>query len=506
MSKLLQFKCTLLTDVIINPKAATEGNHETLDFISGNNFLGIVAKSYDSMDKYLQLTIFHSGKVRFGDAHPLSDNFRTLRIPALMHYPKGKKVSDDGCCYLAHLYNKKADIEQNGKDKVPKLEQCCHGFYKFQDNKAQEVEVEKTFAIKSAYDRDLRKSKDSQMYGYQSIDKGNVFGFEVYIDNSLENEYTIIEELIRNELTGKKRIGRSRTAQYGSVLIEFAPFDEVKSGETITDKNLVTVYADGRLIFLDKNGIPVFTPDASQLEFDGCKVIWEKSQIRTFQYAPWNSKRQVRDADRCGIEKGSVFVLSVKNIPNALPRYIGSYQNEGFGKIIINPDFLNSKKGSNGLAKYTFSKEKERIIPAKTPDNNNPLSEQDNVLMDYLQTLQKEDADNQTIYGLVNQYIETHSGKFIVSDDAFSSQWSTIRNIATQSDDINVMKEEIFNETTGYLCSGVAKNKWAERKRCESFKDFFDKINPKYTRQVVINLAAEMAKKCSKKQEKEANK
>lgn len=39
----LQFKCTLLSDVILNQKAATEGPNQTLDFIPGSNFLGIVA-------------------------------------------------------------------------------------------------------------------------------------------------------------------------------------------------------------------------------------------------------------------------------------------------------------------------------------------------------------------------------------------------------------------------------------------------------------------------------
>lgn len=39
----LRFKCTLLSDVILNQKSATEGTNVTLDFIPGNCFLGIVA-------------------------------------------------------------------------------------------------------------------------------------------------------------------------------------------------------------------------------------------------------------------------------------------------------------------------------------------------------------------------------------------------------------------------------------------------------------------------------
>ena len=72
--KILQFKCHLHSDVIINQKAATVGNQSSLDFIPGSNFLGISASElYNkySSDPYTTWLLFHSGKVRFGDAHPL---------------------------------------------------------------------------------------------------------------------------------------------------------------------------------------------------------------------------------------------------------------------------------------------------------------------------------------------------------------------------------------------------------------------------------------------------
>ena len=79
--KVLKFKCELLSDVILNQKFATEGPNQTLDFIPGNNFLGIVAGAlYGKKDT--TWTIFHSGKVRFGDAHPANGENRTIRIPA----------------------------------------------------------------------------------------------------------------------------------------------------------------------------------------------------------------------------------------------------------------------------------------------------------------------------------------------------------------------------------------------------------------------------------------
>ena len=63
------YKCTLLSDVVVNSSMATEGNMSTLDYIPGSNFLGIVAgKLYAKLKPEESFDIFHSGLVSFGDA------------------------------------------------------------------------------------------------------------------------------------------------------------------------------------------------------------------------------------------------------------------------------------------------------------------------------------------------------------------------------------------------------------------------------------------------------
>ena len=64
------------------------------------------------------------------------------------------------------------------------------------------------FAIKSAYDAAEQRSRDGQMYGYQSLDKGQTFIFEVELTDKAESHSDEIIEA----LEGKRRIGRSRTA------------------------------------------------------------------------------------------------------------------------------------------------------------------------------------------------------------------------------------------------------------------------------------------------------
>ena len=281
--KTLQFKCKLLSDVILNQRAATEGNQESLTFIPGNSFLGIVAKDYMSFPIKEQTEIFHSGHVRFGDAHPASKDAKTrsLHIPASLFYPKLKSLSEES--YIHHFYSR-SDDKNGTKGQPQQLKQCREGYYEFDGNKANAVECLKSFAIKSAYDRTLRKSKDSQMFGYEGLEKGSEFYFSVEIDDEA------IAPAIEEKLTGRKHVGRSKTAQYGLIEITKASFQEIPSAPSlfsINGNSYITVYADGRLIFLDETGTPTFQPTAQMLGLNG-EIDWEKSQIRTFQYAPWS--------------------------------------------------------------------------------------------------------------------------------------------------------------------------------------------------------------------------
>lgn len=493
--KKLQFECKLLTDVILNQKAATEGPNQTLDFIPGSNFLGIVAsqiykeKAEGGYDSRL-MEIFHSGKVRFGDAHPSSNGCRGLKVPASMYYPKLKKASD--ICYIHHKTK-----HESAEIKKLQLKQCRTGFYCFDSVEAKPVEVNTTFAIKSAYDREKRRSMDEKMYGYQSLRKGLVMYFEVEVENDA------LADGIRQALVGdNKRVGRSRTAQFGLVSIKEKGFSQIKSQSRQGDEKYITIYADGRLIFLDEEtGMPTFRPTPKQLGIDDemALIRWDLSQVRTFQYAPWNYKRQCFDTDRVGIEKGSVFVVE----PTASPSescYVGSYCNEGFGRVIYNPEFLQAE--SDGTARY-------RLMETKNTETTKEIEvEVKSPLLQYVRMRQGEEAVLNATYKRVNAIVDEIGPLF--RGNQFASQWGNIRNIASQNADVKSMIEEIEY----YLSHGVAEKKWTEASRR---KAFLDALNPKDEKSteghptveqpvnmqlLVVNLASQMAKECRKEVKK----
>lgn len=481
--KKMKFKCTLLSDIILSKDSSTEGNQYCLDFIPGNNFLGIVAAQLYNDKDINALEVFHSGKVRFGDAHPSIEGMpRGLKVPGAMFYPKLKKPSEE--CYIHHLIpNPDAD-----DIKELQLKQCREGFYAFEGNSGEPVCFDKNYAIKSAYDSKKRRSENGKLFGYQSLPKGLVLFFE--IESDLDDA---TNAKIADAIKGKKHIGHSRTAQYGLTYIEAVDFEEVLSTkDTFSkgEKQYATVYADGRLIFLDEYGEPMFMPDAENLGFQKTDtIVWSMSQVRTFQYSPWNGKRHTHDTDRCGIEKGSVFVVKCETTPSQ-SAYIGSYKNEGFGKVIYNPAFLNGD--CEGKANYILEEKSQ-------PEKPQPEQTQENTpLLTFLRKKNETAETYQSLYEEVNDFVRSHGEKF--TGKQFASQWSSIRNIAM----IVPNEIEISQKILYFIGHGVAKDKWEDRGRKKALTDFMNKPeNSKNIRERIINLASEMAKKCRKEEKKQ---
>lgn len=491
--KIMKFECRLLTDVILNQKAATEGGNNTLDFIPGNAFLGIAASHYDEYTPAEASEIFHSGRVRFGDAHPACNKggrtVRTLRVPASYFYPKLKTLSD--VCYVHHQYDRSHDTTNDGRPQ--QLKQSRAGFYAFSGGEGVKMSLETSFAIKSAYDRTRRRSMDEKMYGYESLDAGAVFLFEV------EAESDELADRIRRSLVGKQRIGRSRTAQYGLVEINEAEYEDVRSSDKTflcgEHGRCATVYADSRLIFLDRNDEPTLQPAAEDLGIDGGSIIWEKSQVRTFQYAPWNGKRQTRDAERFGIEKGSVFVVHLEKDQHFESRYVGVYRNEGFGRVIYNPAFLDVKEGKNGEAATR--------ITAAAPDSTS-LAEKPELagtpLLDFVSRKGNRQAAMRFIYEKVNAFVEENSRAFNSGGERFASQWGAVRSIAQRNKDYEAIKKELFDKDKGYLYHGVAEEQWKKCRRRDKLENFVYEIHSEgcphgdLTSEALVNLSSEMAK------------
>ena len=444
----IDFKVTFLSDIVLNSSSNTEGNIETLDYITGASFLGMVAKNYDEFAKTFDtFDIFHSSKVRFGEATPLFENKPTYKAPFCFFAPKldsdKKEVKNN------HFidYDNQTELDKQYK-------QVRNGYI---TSTLDYLHLEYNYSQKAAYDKDNRKSKDSSMFGYKAIKKGTTWKFSIKFDDVDEKaQNQVIENIL-----GEKYLGKSKTSQYGKVLIEeLKDFKEEKL-ENLNVSGTTYVYINSTLALFDENGMPTFEPTKENLGLTNASINWEKTQIRTKKFTPYNFKRQTNDYTRLVIEKGSVIAL--ENASNEdidiLKNGIGGYLNEGYGEVFINPSFL-LKEGSFSLNKVVKENKKYEVEEKKV----------DNTLISFLQN--KIESKNKT-YSLgekVQEFIDKHKKEF---DTVSKSQWGQIRMI------VQVYKDDYKNEILEFITK--EKDKVTPKKHWEkgfvSLKNALEKEN-----------------------------
>ncbi len=235
-----------------------------------------------------------------------------------------------------------------------------------QDGKVIE-KIEKTFALKSAHDRESRGSKEGAMFGFESIKAGQRFIFSI----RYENDAYI--KIVEKSLLGNKRIGKSKSAQYGQVKID--AFENLHlANKSFNPTTYTLVYAESNLCFIDEStGQSTLHPTAEQLYLPkDAKINWDKSQIRGYSFSPWNSRRNTTGVQRHCIAKGSVFYIDgVVTLPSR-NKLVGEYIAEGFGRVIYNPEFLEGNAEHKSVLKFEkFNKDVG--INAGAADIKSPL-------------------------------------------------------------------------------------------------------------------------------------
>lgn len=318
------FKLTLLSDIVLQKYANTQGKNESLDSISGAVILGIVAEKYDEFGN--PFSIFHSGDVRFGEAKPFIDNQIGYKIPLNFFRPKDSNDKDSSD--FKKVYNMSFCDFSELLSYAPKA--IASGFI------TNDLFIANP-AINYAQKVNLQ-TKDNDIFGYCTLNKGGVYGFCVDFSDKISKDEV---EKIANILQGIHYIGKSKSAEFGKIEITQIPHikavDEVESSEDFD-----ILYLDSHLAMF-KNAMPTYDLSALDLE-----ILYDKSFIKTSAFCPYNTKRGAKDSARLIIEKGSV--IGVKKLSIKQKHYIksgvGGFLSEGFGKILINPSFVMQREFS----------------------------------------------------------------------------------------------------------------------------------------------------------------
>ena len=392
--KELTFNVEFLSDIVLPASSNTEGNIEQLDFIPGSNFLGMVAREYSKFSDSFK--VFHSGKVRFGDATLLVNREPTYKMPLSFFHEKLEKTQMVNH-HLIEDFTEFKQLKQKRKGYITKT--------------LQEVSFDYNYAQKSAYDKKERRSKEGSMYGYFSIPSGTQWQFSVKVE-AIENQDI---ERIKKNLLGRKRLGKSKSSQYGQIKITQGTKANVVESY-LKESHTTVVYAKSRIALVDEEGNPTYNLKYLLNGLDESNVVWEKSQIKTSTYTPYNGAMQTKSYSRVVINSGSVIVLKnlTKEQLKNLDLGVGIYLNEGFGELIVNPSFLKQ----NGL--FSLENSKNNATSKALPITEDIVKFLDNRASQKRGTLE--------LASEVHKFIEENQR---VYRNISNAQWGTIRSICS---------------------------------------------------------------------------
>ena len=435
MKKLI-FQVEFLSDIVLPASSNTEGNISQLEFIPGSNFLGMVARKYDKFSN--SFDVFHSGKVRFGDATLLVGKEEVYKeaykVPLSFFHPK----LNENRIFNHHYYSDLFTEEE--RKKIGQLKQMRSGYILPDISQGIKVKhINYNYAQKSAYDSTKRRSKTSSMYGYRAIEAGTKWQFVVQYDETMTSDDI---DLLKTTLINSKRLGKSKSSQYGQIEIKEAgkttnlPSD-VKAGEK------VVLYAKSRIALVDEDGNATYD---LQYLFGGAKVLYNKCQIRTSTFTPYNGAMQTKTYERLVIETGSVIVLESlsEEQKKLIEKGVGIYLAEGFGELMVNPPFLMEQKEMMLLEK---SKPK-----AKTDQRKEIKDEIKNNTVQFLVNRHNEEIKKLKLADEVQKFIDDNKALY---RDIKNAQWGTIRSICTSN------SEKYIEDIKEYIESG--KVSWKEK-------------------------------------------
>lgn len=431
--KELIFQVNFLSDIVLPASSNTEGNIRQLEFIPGSNFLGMVAKNYDKFSN--SFDIFHSGKVRFGDATLLVDNQELYKMPLSFFHPK----LEEHRVFHHHFLNGK---------KLGQLKQMRSGYIFPDVSQGLKVEhINYNYAQKSAYDSGKRRSKTSSMYGYRAIEAGTKWQFMVKYDKTMKSDDM---ELLKNTLENSNRLGKSKSSQYGQIDITQTGTSSNIS-EAIKENEEVILYAKSRIALVDKEGNATYD---LQYLFDGAKIVYDKCQIRTSTFNPYNGAMQTKTYERLVIESGSVIVLESlsESQKKSIEQGVGIYLAEGFGELIVNPLFLMKDEEMTLIKKEKENSKKDQIKKIE--------KKFDNATIQFLANRHNKQLQQLALADEVQKFIDNKNSLY---EKIKNSQWGTVRSICTSN------AKNFKDEIRAYISSG--KVEWSDKQISELLKE-----------------------------------
>ncbi|MEZ8613790.1 hypothetical protein AB4559_19935 [Vibrio sp. 10N.222.51.C8] len=332
----LHYTLTTLQPIIVSQNSATTMNHLGLDYIPGSAILGTVASTlYQQVSDAQSWALFHSGEVKYSACYPVCNGELCLPTPASWHYQKMETPVSDGKYDTSKITNHASRLFER---KAVQYKQCRNGYLGSQGHLG---EVRKGNVTKTALQRTTGAVKEGSLFSYVYIEAGQTFSG--WVECGTEQYYA----LVKQHLLGTKRVGRSRSAEFGRVDIAEikAPVQSPPSHKASHNSQQLVLWCLSDCQVFTQNGLPTYTPSLADLiEGANGQLNPERSFIRTHSVSRFNQARQGLDSEQLLIGKGSVLVfedvsITTNQIEQLQQNGIGLNLQQGLGWVDVNPSW-----------------------------------------------------------------------------------------------------------------------------------------------------------------------
>jgi hypothetical protein len=341
-------RLTLVDEVVLSQRGATAGAHESLDYIPGATLLGAAARDYSKFDRAEALAIFHGGAVRFGNATLEVDGEPGLPMPFAWH---ARKRGPEGILNARILAGNVANYQHTtfealeGVTTPVQPKQLRSGYV---SRCGTVSSPERRYRTKTAIEPGQRFAAEAQLFSYESLAPlaGQHFLAPLQWDDGLSQRAL---DQIRRIFSGTTlHIGRSRSAEYGTVRVEWLARpveDAADEAEGCTDE--ITLWLLSDLAAEDARGMPTLMPAPQDLGLPAGTLDLSRSFLRGRRYSPFNAHDRAFERERVVLSQGSVlhYVLNERGTwtqqhSARAAAGLGLYRECGLGRVAVNHPLL----------------------------------------------------------------------------------------------------------------------------------------------------------------------
>jgi len=348
----------LIDPVITSLSAASAGTPEALKYIPGALIHGAVAsRAYRAGCKSEEaFVLFHSGKVRFGDALPINAAGEVgWPIPMSFQFPKGGKNWDEDKDKLIWSEDVVDGSEQHLEEGYQWKPVKCDAV----SSRSHEIKLSRGSSMRTAIDPDEGRAANSQLFGYEFLKPPQRFVAFLEAENA-----ELLEKALNHAKEGQYILGRAKSAEFGRVRISKASAVDVPS---FSEAPASYIWCLSDFWVAGERGLPISVPTDTTF---GAKIDWSRSFMLTRRVSPYNAKWSSRGIEREVVQRGKEIgcgwmIASAeppREILGHLSVVVGTSQNDEQASLVPNVAGLNK-----GLAERLLSQSKQREFAAPDP-------------------------------------------------------------------------------------------------------------------------------------------